>query len=386
MFKIPAGALAALLAITVLAAPALAAGPAHVTVRVEGADETLVPRTAVTTTTTPVADDPNSDRSCKGTGAMGAVDQATHGDYAGEWGDLGFLLTTIRGEYHYDPYPADPARYWSLWVNYQHMDVGLCDPSFELQEGDDVIILVDCYSAVAACAPASPLRLSNVPPTVKPGQTITVKVDEYGLEDPNAFPTRTTSAPSVGATITWPGGVVTTGADGTAQLRFGTAGPAAIHVSKPGHVRTTELTCVTSGADGKCGTKLPPTAVVGTEKPEDKTAPVATIAGLRNGKVYKRRRAPRRIAGSVTPDPSGLLSVRLSIARKAHGRCWVFDGATERFKRHRCGGSRSFRIGDREQWSYLLPKRLPRGRYAIRAAVIDRRGNASSTTVVIRVR
>ena len=88
----------------------------------------------------------------------------------------------------------------------------------------------------------------------------------------------------------------------------------------------------------------------------------------------------------MAPDPSGLLSVRLSIARKAHGHCWAFDGATERFKRHRCGGSRSFRIGDREEWSYLLPKRLGRGRYSIRAVAIDKRGNASSTTVVIRVR
>ena len=53
----------------------------------------------------------------------------------------------------------------------------------------------------------------------------------------------------------------------------------------------------------------------------------------------------------------------------------MFDGGSERFERHRCGGSRSFRIGDRADWSYLLPKRLPKGRYTIRVVAIDNAGN-----------
>ena len=107
---------------------------------------------------------------------------------------------------------------------------------------------------------------------------------------------------------------------------------------------------------------------------------------LKNGKVYRRKRAPRRIAGRVTADPSGLLSVRLSILRKRGDRCWTFDGASERFERHRCGGRRSFRIGDRADWSYLLPARLRRGRYTIRVVAIDGAGNASVTETRIRVR
>ena len=102
--------------------------------------------------------------------------------------------------------------------------------------------------------------------------------------------------------------------------------------------------------------------------------------------VFKRGRGPRKLEGSVTPDPSGLLSVRLSILRKADGKCWAFDGASERFERHRCGGTSSFRIGDRADWAHLLPKRLPSGRYTIRAAAIDKAGNDSATQVEIRVR
>jgi hypothetical protein len=131
---------------------------------------------------------------------------------------------------------------------------------------------------------------------------------------------------------------------------------------------------------------LPPGTPLGTEKPDDKTAPVATIAGLKKGQVFSRKRAPRELRGTVSADPSGIKSVRLSIVRRHKGRCWAFDGEAERFERHRCGGSRSFRIGDRADWSYLLPKRLARGRYTIRVAAIDKAGNASASETGIRVR
>ncbi len=379
------GALAGLAAAVLLVAPAVAA-PSNVTVRVEGQDQTLVARTAIRTNDTPVAPEPGGTRSCKGTSAMGAIHQATGGDYAGEWGGLGFFVTTIKGEFHNDPFPADPARFWGFWLNYKHMDVGLCDPSLELQEGDDVLMLVDCFSAVAACESAQPLRLTNLPPTVAPGGSVTVKVDEYGLEDPSAFPTVTLSRPSEGATVSTGGQSVNTAADGTATLTLTQPGPVSIAVTKPNRVRTAGVTCVTTGSDGSCGTRIPPGTPLGTERPDDKTAPVASIAGLRKGQVFSRKRAPRTLRGTVSADTSGIKSVRLSILRKVGQRCWAFDGETERFKRHRCGGSRSFRIGDRAEWSYLLPRRLPRGRHTIRVAAIDNAGNDSVTQTEIRVK
>jgi hypothetical protein len=308
------------------------------------------------------------------------------GDLGGTWGGQGFELKRVKSETQTSASGADPARYWSFWVNYTHMTVGLCDPGFELQEGDDVIILVDCYSAIDACDPAQPLRLRNVPPTVAPGQTVTVRVDEYGVEDPAAYPTVTKSQPSAGATITYGGATATTAADGTARLTFTEPGPVSLRVEKADRVRTAELTCVTSGNDGSCGTQLPPTAVLGTEKPDDKTAPVASFSRLKNGRVYSRRNAPRRLSGTVTPDESGIKSVRLGIHRRVGERCWTFDGASERFERHRCGGRSSFRIGDRADWSYLLPKRLPKGRYTIRAVAVDNAGNDSARRVRMRVR
>ena len=206
------------------------------------------------------------------------------------------------------------------------MDVGLCDPAFALQEGDDVIILVDCYSANQACETAQPLRLSGVPPRVAPGQTVTVRVDEYGVEDPNALPTTTISGPAAGVTVS--NGERERhdgcGRHGAADVPRRRPGP--VTATKPDRVRTAGVTCVTSGSDGNCGTQVPPGTPLGTEDPDDKTAPVASFSGLRTGKVFSRRKAPRELKGSVTADPSGLKSVRLGIRRKLGDRCWTFDG------------------------------------------------------------
>jgi hypothetical protein len=369
MKKISPGALAALLAAALLAAPAHAA---NVTVRVEGTAQTLVPRTPTTTTTTPAGKD---GKNCSGTSALGALDGATAGDWAGTYYDSfsSWFVETIKGETH----ASAEAGYWALWINDVHSDLGLCGA--ETQEGDDVVVVPDNAGPL--------LELAGLPATVAPGQPVSVKVTEYGFTTNDDYSTTTTARPADGATVSYGGATATTAADGTALLTFGAGGPATVQATQPGHVRSVAaLTCVTSGNDGNCGTQLPANTVLGTEKPDDETAPVASFSRLTNGRVFSRKRAPRKLEGSVTADPSGLLSVRLSILREAGGRCWAFDGASERFERHRCGGRSSFRIGDRAEWSYLLPERLPRGRYTIRAAAIDKAGNDSATQVVIRVR
>ena len=369
MKKISPGALAALLAASLLAAPAHAA---NVTVRVEGAAQTLLPRTPTATTTTPAGKD---GKNCSGTSALGALDTATAGDWSGTYFDSfsSWFVETIKGETH----ASGEAGFWALWINNVHSDLGLCGA--ETQEGDDVLLVPDNAGPL--------LELSGLPATVAPGQAVTLRVTEHGFVTNPDFSTTTSSQPAAGATVTYGGSAATTGADGTVQVSFGAGGPVTVQATQAGHVRSlAALTCVTSGADGNCGTQLPANAVLGTGQADDKTAPVASFSRLADGKVFSRRRAPRQLEGTVTADPSGLLSVRLSILRQAGGRCWAFDGASERFERHRCGGRRSFRIGDRAEWSYLLPKRLPRGRYTIRAAAIDKAGNDSATQVVIRVR
>jgi hypothetical protein len=67
--------------------------------------------------------------------------------------------------------------------------------------------------------------------------------------------------------------------------------------------------------------------------------------------------------------------VKLSLTRSRGGRCQIYSPTRERFRRSRCGRRINFSIGDRPDWSYLLPRRLKRGRYVLDAVAIDKSGN-----------
>ena len=67
--------------------------------------------------------------------------------------------------------------------------------------------------------------------------------------------------------------------------------------------------------------------------------------------------------------------VKLRLTKRLGKRCWYFSGRMERFRRTKCGNGAYFAIGDRADWSYLLPERLDRGRYVLDAIAIDGAGN-----------
>ena len=88
--------------------------------------------------------------------------------------------------------------------------------------------------------------------------------------------------------------------------------------------------------------------------------------------MFSRRKAPRTLRGHVAPDPSGLCGVKIRLLRKTGRKCAFFSGGRERWRRtHLCWHGAFFKIGDRADWSYLLPKRLGRGRYRLEAYAID---------------
>jgi hypothetical protein len=88
------------------------------------------------------------------------------------------------------------------------------------------------------------------------------------------------------------------------------------------------------------------------------------------------------------------VSLRLT-RTAAHRRCSTFDATSERLMRMaRCGAGRGrlFRANAGEKWSYLLPTRLPAGRYVLDVRATDRAGNTDTllqrtrTRVVFTVR
>jgi hypothetical protein len=323
---------------------------ADVSVRVEGAADTLVPRTQVSTPAGPVSKDGTN--SCAGSSAAGALEAATGGDWAGTWsGSFGYSVDRIRSESY--PFSSAPSgSYWSFWINHRPAQTGICGAT--LSTGDEVLFFPDCYGA--GCVNPAPLKLS-APPTASRGQPFKATVTEL-------VPSGTTvvEQPAAGASVSTGSAAYTTAADGTVDIPAQT-GDITLRATKADRVRSaTETVCVTSGVDGRCGSPL------------DRTAPRVEIF-TPDRRAYDR--GPRRIAGQVSADPSGLRHVKLRLNRRHEGRCYAYGSRAERFRGVSCGEGWWFSIGDREQWSYLLPERLPAGRYVLQAVAIDGSGNRS---------
>ena len=358
-----AGLVAGFLCLAV-AAPAVAA-PSNVTVRVEGNAGTVLEETAVRTVAGSFdkgrsnPDDPAE--GCSNTSAGGALDIATRGDWDGPWSkDFGsYSVERILGEAH----PFTGPDYYSFWVNNRSATAGLC--KVELQDGDDVLFFVDrCDDPqppkyLCKNDPITPLGL-QAPATATAGAPTTVTVVAYDAQG--------RATPEKGARVTGSGVDAVTDGDGRTTVTFAQPGSSTLKASAPDHARTRAETVIVS-APGQPVTPAAPTA-----KP-DTAAPVARIRGIRSGQRFSRKRAPRTLRGSVAPDPSGLRAVKLSLTRSVGGRCQLYSSSQERFRRSRCGRRVNFSIGDRQDWSYLLPKRLGKGRYVLDVIAVDKAGN-----------
>lgn len=344
--------------LSALAGPAVAAGPADVDVRVEGASTTLVPRTGVRTDATAINKDGQPGHTCSGTGAAGALEKATGGDWGGPWFDgLGYSVQTIKGESHIFPAPD----YFALWINNRSTTEGVCGTTTELQQGDDVLFFVDrCVSDpvtfLCTNAPVLPLGLI-IPRSVTPGAPFGVSVVEYAADG--------TPSPVAGAAVTGADAPATTDAAGTATVTVGGLGPFSLRATKANRAPSaSETACATTGDDGRCGST-------------DREPPLAAITALRDGQRFTRARAPRRITATIASDPSGLAVVKLRLTRSIGPRCEYYSGKRERFRRVPCGVNRApwFAVGDRQQIDYLLPQKLARGRYVLDVTAVDKARN-----------
>jgi hypothetical protein len=68
--------------------------------------------------------------------------------------------------------------------------------------------------------------------------------------------------------------------------------------------------------------------------------------------------------------------VRIRLERRYRGRCWDFSGSRVSFVRaKKCGSASFFSVGGSESFSYLLPARLPAGRYVYEIEGVDSAGH-----------
>jgi hypothetical protein len=386
LMKFPVrGSIAAVLALA-CAAPAQAA---DVTVRVEGSSSTLLAPTAVTTGPGTFTKAPGAPL-CQRDSAGGALETATAGSWGGAFDGWGQRVETILGETHV----FGSGAYWSIYVNASAASQGACTQP--VQTGDAITFYPQCEGAPLPACFDGLLLLASAPATVTPGAAATIAVDQVTTTyEPPTWEAVTRRTPAVGATVDVGGGSAVVGADGRAAVPVGAqTGVQSIRATLAGRVRASGALCVTNGADGACGTTLPgqvlgagsaaqapaaPCATAGDDGrcgTRDTLSPRSTLAGVADRQAFRTGQGPRRLAGSID-EASGVLMVKLRIHRRAGRSCSYFSGRQERFRRIRCGvaNAKWFTIGDRADWSYLLPARLPRGEYVIDVNAIDRAYN-----------
>lgn len=354
-----------------LPASSSAAEPS-VSVRVEGTAGPLVALTSVPASGAPAVRDGHS---CPGDSALAALDRATSGAWNGTWNAMfsDWELTEIGGEAH----SFAATEYWGFFLNEASASLGVCGQ--KVQAGDRVLFA----PAPTNFDPIGVLTLEGVPATVAPGApfTVTVRRTATGYGPPPDFAPIVEALPLAGATIALPGGrEVTTAADGRAEVTLGSRGEATLRAVRKGDVRSAgEPVCVTDGADGFCSTVKPVAGVAAATAAPDTVPAHSSIAGLGEQQVFARGRGPRSLSGSVA-DASGVREVRLRLTRRHRGACQTFDASRERLvKSSRCGteGGLWFGIGDRASWSYLLPFRLPAGRWVLDIRTVDGAGNVT---------
>jgi hypothetical protein len=239
------GTHAVALAVFAIAAPAAAADPVSVNLRVEGQSQTIFDG-PVTTDGHDVTTQTSGTHRCDGTNngahpTPGPTATATLDDGArlngftwdGEWFEQDFedfAITRIAGD------SATSTQFWGYAVNFKFASAGGCQT--RVNQGDEVLWIFDAFSKTHV------LKLAG-PGAATTGAPVTVSVTDGG------------EAPIPGATV----GGAQTGADGKATLSFAEAGIYRLKAERADSVRSNAISvCIDPPGADPCtsGDKTPP--------------------------------------------------------------------------------------------------------------------------------
>jgi hypothetical protein len=277
---------------------------------------------------------------------------------------------------------------WGYAVNYTTANVGGCQ--IALSPGTEVLWAYNYFNL-------SHLLVLSGPASVNAGTPFSVHVADGRTGEPIAGAGIGTFA---GGAVTALDGSSQTDSAGNATVMLASAGTVALKATQPESVRSNAIgICVHAGADGNCGANtiaesLPLITNTKSALPTPQaTAISARVLGISSGHVYSRHAAPRLLRGTVKVAENGTLrQVRIRLQRRVGRRCLNFSGARERFVGSRkCALAAFFSVGDSESFSYLLPSRLPAGRYTFDVDAVEASGGVTRLVggvshVVFRVR
>lgn len=370
--------LSASLAMAATAAPAMAA-PVTVNLRIEGSSATVFEGTVTTDAKTITTAHSSGPHECDGTNnntpntpggtPTTALDDAAaahgftwDGRYDTSFND--FLVEQIGSDGVVGTFDPN-GNFWDLLVNRAPAQVGGCQ--IRVQNGDTVLLEWQTGS--------KPNLQLTAPSVAQTGEAIPVTVQQYS--DANG-----TLAPAAGASIDGQ----LTDANGNASISFTSPGTQHLKAIRADAVRSNAADiCVYVPGSGACGTavtpKTPPPAA------RDTTPPKLKITGIRNGERFRHRHGPRKLSGRAS-DAGGIFQVYFRLTRRTRHGCQWYSSKRAVFTsaRRGCAGARFQRVGTRGSWSYLLPFRLPAGRYRLEEKVLDRSFNVTRRAVRFVVR
>jgi hypothetical protein len=398
---------AAVLSLFVLLGFAVSASAAvTVNLRVEGSSSTLfegpvsteaLPPPGITTTSSPEAHPCDVADNGANEGFVASGPNATSALYSAVVSQgLPFDATWFASLNDFDVTQVGPDKNggeaegfpsWGYAVNFTTANVGGCQ--FQVAPGSEVLWAYNYFNLHHL------LDLTG-PSSAAAGTTFPVHV----VDGQSGAPVAGASIGSFAGGVTTPLGAVTD-ASGNATVVLPAAGNVALKATQPESVRSNALqVCVHAGNDGTCGASVSSAGrtTTTTTTTSHTVVPVATglaamIVGVLNGHTYSRRNAPRVLRGTVKVASGGTLRrVRIRLQRQFGGRCSNFSGRQGRFLRTRkCAAPNFFSVGSSESFSYLLPFRLPVGRYVYDIDAVEASGTATRllggvSHVVFRVR
>ncbi len=362
--------------------------PTAVKVRVEGASSTIFSG-EVTTDGKDITTAAGGTHSCNGASGVSpnpttALNDASlangftwDADYFGD-----FFLSRVGSE------SSTATQFWGLAVNYVPAAVGGCQ--ITLAAGDEAIWAFDFFNADFSTKYF--LKITGQS-TVEVGEPATVTVTNGE-----------TGAPVAGATV----GGAETNASGVATVTYSASALQTLKAEKAGAIRSNALTLCVHSSDGVCGnttataveaaavssgsssgSATSSSSVSSTDSSPvaiaDTAAPIVTIASAKK-KRYSASKAPRTLSGTVL-ESGGLRTLKLRLTRTAEGKCSWFSGRTRVFRKKRCGSNEApFSIVASENWSYLLPKQLAKGKYTLEVLATDKSWNRKNEQVEFSVR
>jgi hypothetical protein len=418
--------LVALLTLALLLAvlPAMASAATTAKVRIDFPASTLFGPAQVTLPTAPVAPAGAPDgQTCSPGSALAAISAAVGGDWNGTWSPTGgWSLDRVK------TLTATNSR-WVVFVN----GAVAAAPCTQLLEDNAYVRAYPVCTTLTAtnCFSRGHLDLT-APSTTGPRAPFAFQLFQTDVSFDDQGNTLTYTHPSTRTRVDGPDGwTLTDDYFGNAILFLSQKGDNTIYANRNGFVPDSANVCVTDGADGYCGTAVPPpnpydpnnfcqtTGSDGYCGTPDLVAPTTHIVDPTQAHAYPSAGGPTAITGKADFDPSGVKQINLHVMRqitvtktvtrkkkvtvkkKVHGKvvrkrvtkkvkkkvkvkaCYGFVLKSSSWNRLKtCNPAISpapaFTADGGDSWTIDLPIALPNGSYTLDAQAKDGAGNVDS--------